>query len=103
MPVFIAKGEPASTAQGAESADSIVLSGGYEDDQDLGDTIIYTGEGGRDSKTKKQVADQKFTRGNLALAVSHLRGLPVRVTSGARHRSPYSPSFGAPFVALSPP
>ena len=26
---------------------SIVLSGGYEDDKDLGDEIIYTGEGGR--------------------------------------------------------
>jgi len=25
-----------------EGADSIVLSGGYEDDEDLGDTIIYT-------------------------------------------------------------
>ena len=27
---------------------SIVLSGGYVDDEDLGDEIIYTGEGGRD-------------------------------------------------------
>lgn len=28
-----------------ERADSVVLSGGYEDDQDLGSEIIYTGEG----------------------------------------------------------
>jgi putative restriction endonuclease len=28
-----------------EGADSIVLSGGYEDDRDDGDVIIYTGHG----------------------------------------------------------
>ena len=32
----------------SKGADSIVLSGGYEDDQDFGDTIIYTGYGGRE-------------------------------------------------------
>jgi putative restriction endonuclease len=30
-----------------EGAESIVLSGGYEDDADYDDTIIYTGHGGR--------------------------------------------------------
>jgi putative restriction endonuclease len=30
-----------------EGADSIVLSGGYEDDEDRGDEIVYTGHGGR--------------------------------------------------------
>ena len=34
-----------------EGADSIVLSGGYEDDLDYGDEIVYTGHGGRDSNT----------------------------------------------------
>jgi putative restriction endonuclease len=29
-----------------EGADSIVLSGGYADDEDFGDVIIYTGAGG---------------------------------------------------------
>jgi len=29
-----------------EGADSIVLSGGYEDDQDFGDELVYTGYGG---------------------------------------------------------
>lgn len=33
-----------------EGADSIVISGGYEDDFDSGDEIIYTGEGGQDDK-----------------------------------------------------
>jgi putative restriction endonuclease len=34
---------------------SIVLSGGYVDDEDLGDMIIYTGEGGRDAATGRQI------------------------------------------------
>ena len=43
---------------------SIVMSGGYVDDVDLGDIIIYTGEGGNDPNTKRQVADQTLTGGN---------------------------------------
>ncbi|KAJ3527643.1 hypothetical protein NM688_g8103 [Phlebia brevispora] len=42
-----------------EGVRSIILSGGYEDDQDFGETVIYTGHGGRDS-SGKQVQDQKF-------------------------------------------
>ena len=41
-----------------EGASAIVLSGGYEDDQDLGDEIIYTGAGGNDANTGKQIEDQ---------------------------------------------
>src|SRR5687768_306879 len=59
-------------------ADSIVLSGGYEDDADHGDVIIYTGHGGNDPETGRQVADQELRLGNLALAKSCLEGLPVR-------------------------
>ena len=40
-----------------EGADSIVLSGSYEDDQDLGDEIVYTGHGGRDPESGRQIAD----------------------------------------------
>ena len=54
-----------------EGADSIVLSGGYEDDEDLGDEIVYTGHGGRDAESGRQVAHQRLTRGNLALAHSN--------------------------------
>jgi len=36
-----------------EGCCSIVLSGGYEDDIDDLDEILYTGHGGRDEKTKK--------------------------------------------------
>jgi predicted restriction endonuclease len=51
----------------AKGGESIVLSGGYKDDKDEGDVIIYTGEGGRDAGTGRQIADQNLTRGNLAL------------------------------------
>ena len=51
-------------------ADSIVVSGGYEDDDDFGDLIIYTGQGGNDPATKRQVADQRLALGNAALAES---------------------------------
>src|ERR1700693_5013850 len=66
-----------------EGADSIVLSGGYEDDVDEGNEIVYTGHGGRDPGTGQQVSDQQFVRGNAALARDKVMGLPVRVSRGA--------------------
>jgi putative restriction endonuclease len=86
--------------RGSEGAESIVLSGGYVDDEDHGDVIIYTGEGGRDPNSGRQVADQEFTRGNLALVTSSLQGLPVRVIRGSRHKSPHSPSEGYRYDGL---
>jgi putative restriction endonuclease len=83
-----------------EGADSIVLSGGYEDDEDLGDEIIYTGHGGRDAETGTQVTHQRLTRGNLALAYSSLNGLPVRVIRGAALDSPYAPRSGYRYDGL---
>jgi putative restriction endonuclease len=83
-----------------EGADSIVLSGGYEDDFDEGDVIVYTGEGGRDAATGQQVRDQRLTRRNLALARSQALGLPVRVTRGAKHASPLSPKAGYRYGGL---
>jgi putative restriction endonuclease len=83
-----------------EGAESIVLSGGYEDDEDFGDTIIYTGYGGRDSETGQQTHDQPFTRWNRALAYSGQNGLPVRVIRGSSHDSPYSPATGYSYDGL---
>ena len=77
-----------------EGADSIVLSGGYADDEDFGDEIVYTGMGGRDPNSGKQVKDQPFDRGNKALALNVLEGLPVRVVRGYTHDSQYSPVTG---------
>ncbi|WP_018622653.1 YDG/SRA domain-containing protein [Spirosoma luteum] len=83
-----------------EGADSIVLSGGYEDDKDYGDVIIYTGHGGRSQVTGLQVADQKLTRQNLALALNCQRGTPVRVIRGYKHTSPISPKEGYRYDGL---
>ena len=83
-----------------EGAESIVLSGGYEDDADHGDLLIYTGHGGRDQNTGQQIHDQPFTRGNRALALSKQNGLPVRVIRGSNHDSPYSPPFGYSYDGL---
>lgn len=83
-----------------EGADSIVISGGYEDDLDLGDEIIYTGQGGNDPATGAQIADQALRRGNLSLALSMQEGLPVRVIRGANHRSPFSPPIGYRYDGL---
>ena len=83
-----------------EGADSIVLSGGYEDDEDFGDEIIYTGFGGRDQSTGKQVADQELDNQNMALAISSQQGLPVRVIRGAKHKSEHSPVEGYQYAGL---
>lgn len=74
---------------------SIVLNGGYVDDSDLGDEIVYTGHGGNDPNTKKQIADQNWDDpGNKALMISQLHGKPIRVTRGSKHKSEYSPEEG---------
>jgi putative restriction endonuclease len=78
----------------------VVLAGGYEDTEDYGEEILYTGQGGRDPHSGKQVADQILTKGNLALASSHHAGLPVRVIRGARARSPYAPVAGYRYDGL---
>ena len=43
-----------------EGSQSIVLAGGYEDDEDNGDTFFYTGAGGRDLSGNKRTAEQSF-------------------------------------------
>lgn len=83
-----------------EGCDSVVLSGGYEDDEDLGDVILYTGYGGRDLYSGEQIADHLLSRGNLALARSCIQGLPVRVVRGENHKSPYSPPVGYHYDGL---
>jgi len=85
----------------AEGADSIVLSGGYVDDQDHGDYILYTGHGGNDGATRRQIADQSPTaRGNAALITSMVNGYPVRVVRGADKKSRYAPPAGYQYAGL---
>ncbi|MHB8717358.1 MAG: YDG/SRA domain-containing protein [Candidatus Dormibacteria bacterium] len=61
-----------------QPAASVVLSGVYPD-EDRGDVIIYTGQGGQDPTTGKAIADQKPARGNAALFRNRNLGIPVRV------------------------
>ncbi|MCO5990113.1 caspase family protein [Actinoallomurus spadix] len=88
-----------SAARGG--AESIVVSGGYKDDQDFGSVIIYTGHGGRDQDTKQQVKDQDPTDpGNAALLRNIVTGLPVRVIRGAGGDPNHSPPVGFRYDGL---
>ncbi|BBH03039.1 SU(VAR)3-9 homolog 6 [Prunus dulcis] len=64
-------------------ATSIVASGGYADDLDNSDSLIYTGQGGNVMNTDKEPEDQKLERGNLALKNSLHENNPVRVIRGS--------------------
>jgi putative restriction endonuclease len=84
-----------------EGADSIVVSGGYEDDEDHGAYIIYTGAGGNDGNSGRQVADQSIDhRPNAALIKSQLEGYPVRVVRGSGGDRAYSPKTGYRYDGL---
>lgn len=85
----------------AEGADSIVVSGGYVDDEDHGDWIIYTGHGGNDSNTRRQIDHQSIDApGNAGLITSRAEGLPVRVIRGRHSGSPYAPLSGYVYAGL---
>ncbi len=78
----------------------IVLNGGYEDDIDLGDVIVYTGDGGRDPNTGKQIEDQGFTSGNRGLVVAKALNTPIRVTRGWKCKSDQAPAKGFRYDGL---
>ncbi|XP_007035308.2 PREDICTED: histone-lysine N-methyltransferase family member SUVH9 [Theobroma cacao] len=81
---------PASQSSNGEPiATSIIVSGGYEDDQDAGDLIIYTGHGGQD-KLSRQCMHQKLEGGNLALERSMHYGIEVRVIRGIKYENSVS-------------
>ncbi|GFR24826.1 e3 ubiquitin-protein ligase UHRF1 [Trichonephila clavata] len=89
---------------------SLALSGGYEDDIDLGGSFVYTGEGGRDLKgtktnpknlrTAPQSKDQILERGNLALSKNAENNLPVRVLRGYKLKSKFAPLEGYRYDGL---
>ncbi|KAL0346109.1 UNVERIFIED_CONTAM: Histone-lysine N-methyltransferase, H3 lysine-9 specific SUVH1 [Sesamum radiatum] len=62
---------------------SIVSSGGYDDDGDDCDVLIYSGQGGV-QRRDGQMFDQKLERGNLALEKSLHRANDVRVVRGIK-------------------
>ncbi|RKO87597.1 PUA-like domain-containing protein [Blyttiomyces helicus] len=76
----------------ANGAYSVAVSGGYEDDVDLGEAFTFTGSGGRDLKgtpgnrknlrTAPQSKDQTLEGVNKSLHRSFESGNPVRVIRG---------------------
>eukprot|EP01025_Chloroclados_australasicus_P041361 TRINITY_DN4378_c0_g1_i1.p1 TRINITY_DN4378_c0_g1~~TRINITY_DN4378_c0_g1_i1.p1 ORF type:complete len:786 (-),score=106.64 TRINITY_DN4378_c0_g1_i1:1320-3545(-) len=90
------------SGQARLGAQSVVISGGYEDDLDEGDWFLYTGSGGRDLSgnkrtNKKQSFDQEFKLYNESLRQSCLAGLPVRVLRSVKEkRSAYAPPLETP-------
>lgn len=86
---------------GKEGVAAIVVSGGYEDDRDLGDEIIYTGHGGNDPVSKKQIENQSWdAHGNKGLRVSQFKKLPVRVIRGPHAHSKFAPKSGYVYGGL---
>ncbi|GLT42075.1 hypothetical protein SLA2020_160960 [Shorea laevis] len=77
------------SSNGEPIATSIIVSGGYEDDQDAGDLLIYTGHGGQD-KFSRQCMHQKLEGGNLALERSMQYGIEIRVIRGIRYENSVS-------------
>ncbi|XP_047313101.1 histone-lysine N-methyltransferase family member SUVH9-like [Impatiens glandulifera] len=68
---IISSGEPVTT--------SIIVSGGYEDDEDYGEVLIYTGLGGRD---RGQSGTQEIRDENLGLETSKKYEIDIRVIRG---------------------
>ncbi|KAF8907031.1 PUA-like domain-containing protein [Gymnopilus junonius] len=78
---------------------SIVMSGGYDDDDDEGNKIIYTGTG------PANVDQDPHYRDNLSLKISAETKNPVRVIRGAGHNgkrnnSPWAPAEGLRYDGL---
>ncbi|KAI3713927.1 hypothetical protein L1987_72515 [Smallanthus sonchifolius] len=94
------------SGQSDYGAQSVALSGGYEDDEDHGEWFLYTGSGGRDLSgnkrtNKTQSFDQKFEKFNEALRVSCRKGYPVRVVrSHKEKRSAYAPEKGVRYDGI---
>jgi putative restriction endonuclease len=88
------------SGSGKDGSDSIVLNGGYADDEDHGDVIVYTGHGGRDARGN-QVQDQQITDpGNAGLKISFEDQLPVRVVRGFNGDPKWSPESGYRYDGL---
>ena len=76
-------------------AESIVISGGYSDDRDYGDVIIYTGAGGQSAPgSGVQITDQKIEGANKALVRAQHEGTPIRVIRGSGGDPQFSPASG---------
>ncbi|KAG1851590.1 PUA-like domain-containing protein [Suillus subalutaceus] len=87
----------------ADGAFSIVVSGQYKDDKDDGDTILYTGSGGRKlgDRTRELTRDQQWSDfGNEALRRTSETGKHVRVIRGYELDSEFAPWKGFRYDGL---
>ncbi|KAL3844137.1 hypothetical protein ACJIZ3_001540 [Penstemon smallii] len=82
-------------------ATSIVASGGYADDMENADVLIYSGQGGNVIGKKKEAEDQKLERGNLALVNSVKAGTPVRVVRGWKETKLVDPLDSRPKIVTT--
>lgn len=84
------------------------MSGGYEEDADVGLSFTYTGCGGRELsgdgknlRTAPQSMDQTFDNPlNAALQKSVETGKPIRVLRGFKCPSPFAPAAGYRYDGL---
>jgi len=82
-------------------AESIVVSGGYADDRDYGNVIIYTGAGGQSAPgSGVQITDQKIEGANQALVRAQQDGTPIRVIRGSGGDPKFSPKSGYRYDGL---
>jgi hypothetical protein len=72
---------------------SVILNGGAYDDDDRGDTVIYTGSG-------KAGQDQVLGTANQALVYNYSTKQPVRLIRGSKLLSRYAPSAGLRYDGL---
>lgn len=69
-----------------EGVDSIVASGGYAGDEDLGDTVIYTAQGGSPDSTGHITSSQTLDGVNAGMVLNCREGLPIRFVCGLEIR-----------------
>ncbi|KAK0506114.1 PUA-like domain-containing protein [Armillaria luteobubalina] len=77
-----------------DGAYSVALSGGYDDDVDLGYAFTYTGSGGRDLKGTAAQPKNVYRLYIFVRQRSSENKKPIRVIRGYKLRSPYAPSEG---------
>jgi len=102
----------AGISGGKDGACSIVMSGGYDDDEDKGNEIIYTGTGGYEDKRYGGGSSRSWGGGtqvahqtpdhphNKALLISCELSKPVRVIRGHGLNSKYAPHDGYRYDGL---
>lgn len=71
---------------GEPIATSVIISESYEDDEDNGDVVDYTGQGGQ-GEPGKQIQNQKLKRGNLGMLRSMHYGVEIRVIRSVKYQN----------------